>query len=104
MIKLKIIAFNLPECHLCGCGGLEVYDGETHNSPLIGRYCGSGWEEDELVFGGSAAYLEYDSYSYPTEDPGFRIEYQFFDTARKSGIGTDPWFCRTCIEVWETKL
>ena len=80
MIKLRIQSFDLPDCYLCGCAGLDVYDGETHNSPEVGRYCRNGWEEEELIFGGDAAYLEYDSYLLAPH-AGFRIEYEFYDTA-----------------------
>ena len=80
LIKMRIVTFDLPDCENCGCGGLDVYDGSTHNDPLVGRFCRGGWTEAELVFGGDSAYLEYDSYLLAPHS-GFEIYYEFFDTA-----------------------
>ena len=79
VIKLRIVYFDLPDCHSCGCAGLDVYDGPTHNDRLVGRFCRDGWQQTELVFGGDSAYLEYDSYML-APNAGFEIRYEFFDT------------------------
>ena len=72
---MRIVTFDLPDCENCGCGGLDVYDGSTHNDPLVGRFCRDGWTETELVFGGDSAYLEYDSYLLAPHS-GFEIYYE----------------------------
>ena len=67
---------DMDDCIDCSCDNLEIYDGDSTNSPLIQRLCGSFEPPRELVFlsSGTSMYVVFNSDS-SMQLAGFEAEY-----------------------------
>ncbi|ELT97929.1 hypothetical protein CAPTEDRAFT_223051 [Capitella teleta] len=77
VVKLEIEYFDLPVCTNCGCASLSFYDGDNEYAPLLGEFCGVGWNTSFVISGKSTSSLLYENYQLAPH-MGYKIKYSFY--------------------------
>ena len=74
-VKVEINDFNMGNCDDCSgafCSRVEFFDGQTTDSPYLGRFC-TGSSLTAVVSNGTYMLVKF--YSSNSRDRGFRAEY-----------------------------
>uniref|UniRef100_A0A1B6EBE4 Cubilin n=1 Tax=Clastoptera arizonana TaxID=38151 RepID=A0A1B6EBE4_9HEMI len=90
-IKFNILDLKLDSTDSCLLSFLEVHDGDSENSPLLGKYCETGKYPEEIVSTYNYLYIKFLSGS-GIVDKGFRASYSTIDVGcggiMKENMGT----------------
>ena len=72
-ISIQFESFNIEQCTNCQCDGLEIRDGASSNSPLIGsKLCGNYIPETLQSSGNSVTFIFTSDYSVTRS--GFKLK------------------------------
>ena len=87
-VELTFHSFDLQWCRDCSCDYVEVRDGFTSLSPLIGRYCGNHTEPITVISSSEFVYVSFKTDS-SISGAGFNASYtitisKYFHIARHS--------------------
>ncbi|KAK2582771.1 hypothetical protein KPH14_005036 [Odynerus spinipes] len=103
-IQITWLKFSLEESTSCQFDSVEIYDGDSINSPLIGRYCGDNMPPTVISNSNNVLVVFISDWTYESE--GFSFTYETIcggEFNEETGVITSPMYpnpyhsSKTCV-------